>query len=61
MVTTVEPGIYIQPECGIPKELHNIGIRIEDDVVVTKDGFDVLTKGVPKNVSEIEALVGSDA
>lgn len=59
MVTTVEPGLYIRPERGVPKAFHNIGIRIEDDVLVTKAGYDVLTKDVPKDVVSIEALVGA--
>ena len=59
MVTTVEPGLYIQPAKNIPKRFHNIGIRIEDDVLITKDGYDVLSKDVPKDVASIEALVGS--
>lgn len=59
MVTTVEPGLYIQPAKDVPKRFHNIGIRIEDDVLITKDGYDVLSKDVPKGVASIEALVGS--
>lgn len=59
MVTTVEPGLYIQPAKDVPKRFHNIGIRIEDDVLITKDGYDVLSKDVPKDVASIEALVGS--
>ena len=59
MVTTVEPGLYIQAAKDIPKRFHNIGIRIEDDVLITKDGYDVLSKDVPKDVASIEALVGS--
>lgn len=59
MVTTVEPGLYIQPARGVPKRFHNIGIRIEDDVLITKEGYDVLSKDAPKDVASIEALVGS--
>ena len=45
MVTTVEPGLYIPAGSkGVPKRYHDIGIRIEDDVLVTKDGHDVLTE-----------------
>jgi Xaa-Pro aminopeptidase len=43
----------------VPKRFHNIGIRIEDDVVVTKTGAEVLTAGAPKDVSEIEALMAA--
>ena len=60
MVMTVEPGIYIPAGSkGVAKKWWNIGIRIEDDVLVTKDGCEVLTKDVPKSVTEIEALVGA--
>lgn len=55
MVMTIEPGIYITAADDIPKELHNIGIRIEDDVLVTQDHNEVLTQNAPKTVAEIEA------
>ncbi len=58
MVLTIEPGLYIPAGSkGVAKKWWNIGIRIEDDVVVTKDGCDVLSKDVPKTVEEIEALM----
>ncbi len=58
MTLTVEPGIYISAQAdGVAKKWHNIGIRIEDDVLVTKTGNEVLTDGVPKQVDEIEALM----
>ncbi len=58
MVLTVEPGIYVSPaQRGVPKAFRGIGIRIEDDVVVTKAGCDILTGGVPKAVAGIEALM----
>ncbi len=58
MVMTVEPGIYISPDNKkVAKKWRGIGIRIEDDVLVTKDGCEVLTKDVPKTVEEIEALM----
>jgi Xaa-Pro aminopeptidase len=58
MVMTIEPGIYI-PEGmrGVPKRFHNIGIRIEDDVAVTRGGCEVLTSRVPKAVRDIESLM----
>ncbi len=56
MAFTVEPGIYIQPGSA-GEEFHNIGIRVEDDIVVTEDGCEVLTARVPKEVAEIEALM----
>ena len=55
MALTVEPGIYVRPADGVPEEYWNIGIRIEDDVVVTETGARILTDGVPKDVAEIEA------
>lgn len=61
MVTTVEPGLYITAASDVPKRFHNIGVRIEDDVAVTKDGHKVLTAETPKSVAEIEALVGTAA
>ena len=58
MVLTVEPGLYIPPGTrGIPPEFRNIGIRIEDDVLVTREGHEVLTSGVPKHAREIEQLM----
>lgn len=58
MVLTVEPGIYIAPDQkNVAAKWKGIGIRIEDDVLVTKDGNEVLTKNVPKTVKEIEALM----
>jgi Xaa-Pro aminopeptidase len=58
MVMTVEPGLYIPAGSkGVARKWWNIGIRIEDDVVVTKTGCDVITDGVPKTADEIEALM----
>lgn len=58
MVLTVEPGLYIPTGSrGVAKRWWNMGIRIEDDVLVTKDGNEVLSQDVPKTVSEIEALM----
>ena len=57
MTLTVEPGCYIRPSSKVPKEFWNIGIRIEDDVLVTQDGFEVLTKDSPKTIESIEALM----
>lgn len=58
MVITVEPGIYIPNEADIPAQYRGIGIRIEDNIVVTEDGYEILTSGVPKTIAEIEALMG---
>jgi Xaa-Pro aminopeptidase len=58
MVLTVEPGIYISSDIpGVNKRWHNIGVRIEDDVLVTTTGHEVLSKDVPKDADEIEALM----
>jgi Xaa-Pro aminopeptidase len=57
MVLTVEPGIYIRPAPRIPGEFWNIGIRIEDEVLVTADAPDVLTAALEKTPEAIEALV----
>ena len=60
MVMTVEPGIYIAPDNeDVAKKWRGIGIRIEDDVAVTKTGHDVLTASVPKTVEDIEAIMAS--
>lgn len=58
MVVTIEPGLYIRAHsANVPKRYWDIGIRIEDDVVVTDAGPDVLTRDVPKSVDDIEALM----
>jgi len=57
MIFTVEPGIYINSDCDINKNFHNIAVRIEDDVLITNKGHKVLTERVPKGVSEIEKLM----
>ncbi len=60
MVMTVEPGLYVSPDnLDVAEKWRGIGIRIEDDVVVTKNGCDVLTSDVPKDPDEIEALMKS--
>jgi Xaa-Pro aminopeptidase len=57
MVLTVEPGIYVRPGEGVPEAFWNIGIRIEDDVLVTADGHEILTAAAPKSVAEIEQIM----
>jgi len=61
MVLTVEPGIYIRDDAAndVPARFKGIGIRIEDDVLITRRGPDVLTADAPKDVDEIEALMAS--
>ena len=62
MVMTVEPGLYLPSGMrGLPKKWWNIGIRIEDDVLVTKDGYEVLSKDAPKQADEIEELMANVA
>lgn len=59
-VITIEPGLYFPAkDSNVPDELKGIGIRIEDDVLVTQDGCEIMTRGAPKEIEEIEALVGS--
>ncbi len=58
MALTVEPGLYVPPGTrGVARKWKGIGIRIEDDLVVTRDGHEVLSAGIPKQVDEIEALM----
>jgi Xaa-Pro aminopeptidase len=54
MVLTVEPGCYIRPSESVPRALWNIGIRIEDDVLITARGNEVITQDTPKTINEIE-------
>lgn len=61
MVTTVEPGIYVGRDAQCDERFKGIGVRIEDDILVTVAGNENLTAAVPKSVREIEALVGSCA
>ncbi|MEO8038039.1 MAG: aminopeptidase P N-terminal domain-containing protein [Betaproteobacteria bacterium] len=61
MTLTVEPGCYIRPGEGVPEAFWNIGVRIEDDVLVTATGGEVLTIAAPKSVADVEAIVGADA
>jgi Xaa-Pro aminopeptidase len=57
MVMTVEPGIYVPEGSPCDKEYWNIGVRIEDDVLITENGLRVLSAGAPKTIEEIEALI----
>ncbi|MBD1581076.1 Xaa-Pro aminopeptidase [Pseudoalteromonas sp. S16_S37] len=57
MVLTIEPGLYFDEDAQVPEQFKGIGIRIEDDLLITEDGFENLTAGVPKAVAEIEALM----
>jgi Xaa-Pro aminopeptidase len=61
MVTTVEPGIYVRRDLDCDPRFKGIGVRIEDDLLVTADGHENFTDAIPKRVDELEALVGSGA
>jgi Xaa-Pro aminopeptidase len=57
MALTIEPGLYVRPAPGVPECYRNIGIRIEDDAVVTAQGCELISRGVPVDVNEIEVLM----
>jgi Xaa-Pro aminopeptidase len=57
MAVTIEPGLYVRPAEGVPAQFWNIGIRIEDDAIVTADGCELISRGVPVEAAEIEALM----
>ncbi len=57
MVLTIEPGLYVRPAEGVPEQFHNIGIRIEDDAIVTETGCELISRGVPVDADAIEALM----
>jgi Xaa-Pro aminopeptidase len=58
MVLTIEPGLYIPADCKtVDERWRGIGIRIEDDLLVTEQGHEILTSGVPRTIVEIEALM----
>ena len=58
MVVTLEPGLYVRPAPGVPERFWNIGIRIEDDAIVTATGCELISRGAPVTAQEIEALMG---
>ena len=57
MVLTLEPGLYVRPGEGVPEQFWNIGIRIEDDAIVTPTGCELISRAVPVDADEIEALM----
>jgi Xaa-Pro aminopeptidase len=57
MVLTIEPGLYIRAAEDVPSGFHDVGIRIEDDALVTPTGYDILTASVPTAADAIEALM----
>src|SRR5262249_42951126 len=60
-VLTIEPGLYIAPGSACDPSWHGIGVRIEDDVLVTDDGPHVLTSAIPKRVEELEGILAARA
>ena len=62
MVMTIEPGLYVDPEePGVGQRWRGVGIRVEDVVLVTRDGAEVLSASIPKSVEDLERIVGSTA
>jgi Xaa-Pro aminopeptidase len=57
MVLTIEPGLYVRPAPGVPEAFHHIGIRIEDDAIVTPQGCELISRDVPVQADAIEALM----
>jgi Xaa-Pro aminopeptidase len=57
MALTIEPGLYVRPSADVPEKFWNMGIRIEDDAIVTANGCELISRGVPVIASEIEALM----
>jgi Xaa-Pro aminopeptidase len=61
MVMTVEPGLYVQPDLNVDARWKGIGVRIEDDILCTSGAPENLTPGIPKEIDELETIVGADA
>jgi len=61
MVVTLEPGLYVRPAEGVPERYWNIGIRIEDDALITDTGCELISRGVPVKAGEIEAWMKEPA
>lgn len=58
MVLTIEPGLYIDEDAEVDPQWRGLGIRIEDNLIITESGHEIITHGVPKEIAEIEALMG---
>jgi Xaa-Pro aminopeptidase len=61
MVLTVEPGCYIRAAADVPEAFWNIGVRIEDDAVVTATGREFITDAAPRSIADIEAVMREGA
>ncbi|HIG20489.1 MAG TPA: M24 family metallopeptidase, partial [Candidatus Poseidoniales archaeon] len=64
MVLTIEPGLYFgawRPDIEIDEKWSGIGIRIEDDILITDDGYEVLTQDCPKTIEELEGIIGTSS
>src|SRR5579875_401714 len=61
MVMTVEPGIYVQQDVNVDARWKGIGVRLEDDILCSASGPENLTPGIPKEIDELESIVGADA
>ena len=61
MVLTIEPGMYVRPGPDVPEPFWNIGIRIEDDALITEKGCELITRGVPVKPDDIESLMRNRA
>jgi Xaa-Pro aminopeptidase len=58
MTFTIEPGLYFQPDdLTVPEKFRGIGVRIEDDILVTADGADNLSAAIPRTASDVEAWI----
>jgi Xaa-Pro aminopeptidase len=57
MVVTIEPGIYVPDEPDVDERFRGIGVRIEDNILITESGSDNLASGTPKTIDEIESLI----
>jgi Xaa-Pro aminopeptidase len=57
-ILTIEPGLYLPDDRSVPKVFRNIGIRIEDDVLVNNNQAEVLTSSCPKEIDELESIIG---
>jgi Xaa-Pro aminopeptidase len=60
MLVTIEPGLYVRPAAGVPDRFWNLGIRIEDDALITEHGCELISRDVPVAANEIEALMRED-